>query len=430
MQQVRQGLKENWRQFALLVLVNALVGGMIGVERSIFPQFAAEVFGLTAYSAVLSFIIAFGFSKAATNYFTGRLANRLGRRNLLMAGWVIALPVPMILLHTTHWEYVIFANILLGVNQGLTWSSTVVMKIDLVGAKNRGLAMGLNEFAGYLSVGVVAFFTGWLAQHYGVRPYPFYMAEGIAVAGLLLTLLWVRDTGIFIRQESAPTPPQQAPGNVFMETTFRNKTLSAVTQAGMVNNLNDGMIWGLLPVYLASLQYGQADIGLLAAVYPTIWGIGQLFTGKMADIFSQKRMLFWGMSGQAIAIMALPFTGGFGTLSVIGALLGIGTALVYPTFLTAIAGASAPARRAEAVGIFRLWRDAGYAVGAIISGIIADWAGIQRAILLIGVLTLISALVIQWRMPAMRQNEVKKTSFLPFGGNRAYCLPKEAKTMS
>ena len=399
MQQVQQGLKENWRQFVLLVLVNALVGGMIGVERSIFPQFAVEVFGLTAHSAVLSFITAFGFSKAATNYFTGRLANRLGRRNLLIAGWVIALPVPIILLHTAHWEYVILSNILLGIHQGLAWSSTVVMKIDLVGTKNRGLAMGLNEFAGYLSVGIMAFFTGWLAQHYGVRPCPFYVAEGIAVAGLLLTLLWVRDTGIFVRQESTLAPSQQVPGNVFMETTFRNKTLSAVTQAGMVNNLNDGMIWGLLPVYLASLQYGQSDIGLLAAVYPTVWGLGQLFTGKMADTLSKKRMLFWGMSGQAFAIMILPFTGHFWAIAGLGMLLGAGTALVYPTFLTVIAGASTPAQRAETVGIFRWWRDTGYAVGAIISGVTADAWGIPSAILLIGMLTLISALVIQWRMP-------------------------------
>ena len=395
---VQIGLKENWRQFTILVIVNAFVGGMIGIERTIFPQFANIEFGVASKTAILTFITAFGISKAIANYFTGRLANKFGRRNLLLFGWVLAIPIPFILIYASSWSWVIFANVLLGISQGLTWSSTVVMKIDLVGEKDRGFAMGLNEFAGYLAVGFIAFLSGYVADRYGITPYPFYIGIIISIIGFLLTLFWVKDTRIFVNQESATDNKTQL-DNVFLETTFKNKTLSSVTQAGLVNNLNDGMIWGLLPIMLFSLNFDNKNIGIITAIYPTVWGIGQLFTGKMSDKFSKKSMLFWGMLIQGLAIVWLPFTSNFYALAIISAILGLGTALVYPTFLSTIAQATSPKQRAESIGTFRLWRDLGYAFGALISGITADIFGIQFAIFLIGGLTIISSLVIKFRMP-------------------------------
>lgn len=392
------GLRENWKQFTLLVVINAFVGGMVGLERSIFPQFAESEFGITSRTAILSFIVAFGLSKALANYYTGRLANRFGRRNLLLGGWLLAIPIPFLLIYAPSWNWVVAANILLGLSQGLAWSSTVVMKIDLVGEKERGLAMGLNEFSGYLAVGVVAFLSGYIAQQYGLVPYPFYLGVFISIAGLLLTLLWVKDTRTFVKEESR-TSQATALGNVFLETTFRNRTLSAVTQAGLVNNLNDGMIWGLLPILLVSLAFDNEQIGVLTAIYPTVWGLGQLFTGKMSDLYPKKSMLLWGMLLQGLAILLLPFGRGFLLLAGLSALIGVGTALVYPTFLSAIAGATPPAQRAESIGTFRLWRDLGYAFGAVVSGIVADLFGIPAAILLTGGLTLLSALIIRLRMP-------------------------------
>lgn len=392
------GLRENWKQFTLLVVINAFVGGMVGLERSIFPQFAESEFGITSRTAILSFIVAFGLSKALANYYTGRLANRFGRRNLLLGGWLLAIPIPFLLIYAPSWNWVVAANILLGLSQGLAWSSTVVMKIDLVGEKERGLAMGLNEFSGYLAVGVVAFLSGYIAQQYGLVPYPFYLGVFISIAGLLLTLLWVKDTRAFVKEESR-TSQATALGNVFLETTFRNRTLSAVTQAGLVNNLNDGMIWGLLPILLVSLAFDNEQIGVLTAIYPTVWGLGQLFTGKMSDLYPKKSMLLWGMLLQGLAILLLPFGRGFLLLAGLSALIGVGTALVYPTFLSAIAGATPPAQRAESIGTFRLWRDLGYAFGAVVSGIVADLFGIPAAILLTGGLTLLSALIIRLRMP-------------------------------
>ena len=392
------GLRENRKQFTLLVVINAFVGGMVGLERSIFPQFAESEFGITSRTAILSFIVAFGLSKALANYYTGRLANRFGRRNLLLGGWLLAIPIPFLLIYAPSWNWVVAANILLGLSQGLAWSSTVVMKIDLVGEKERGLAMGLNEFSGYLAVGVVAFLSGYIAQQYGLVPYPFYLGVFISIAGLLLTLLWVKDTRAFVKEESR-TSQATALGNVFLETTFRNRTLSAVTQAGLVNNLNDGMIWGLLPILLVSLAFDNEQIGVLTAIYPTVWGLGQLFTGKMSDLYPKKSMLLWGMLLQGLAILLLPFGRGFLLLAGLSALIGVGTALVYPTFLSAIAGATPPAQRAESIGTFRLWRDLGYAFGAVVSGIVADLFGIPDAILLTGGLTLLSALIIRLRMP-------------------------------
>lgn len=395
---VQIGLKENWSQFILLVIVNALVGGMIGIERSIFPQFAELKFGIASKMAILSFITAFGITKAIANYLTGRLANKFGRKNLLLFGWMFAIPIPFILIYASSWSWVIFANVLLGISQGLTWSSTVVMKIDLVGEKDRGFAMGLNEFAGYLAVGLIAFLSGYVADKFGITPYPFYIGIIISVIGFLLTLLWVKDTRNFVNQESTTDNTAQL-DNVFLETTFRNKTLSSVTQAGLVNNLNDGMIWGLLPIVLFSLNFDNKNIGIITAIYPTVWGIGQLFTGKMSDKYSKKSMLLWGMLIQGLAILGLPFTSNFYALVFISAILGLGTALVYPTFLSTIAQATSPKQRAESIGTFRLWRDLGYAFGAIISGVTADIFGIQYAILLIGGLTIISSLVIKFRMP-------------------------------
>lgn len=392
-----QGLKQNWKQFLLLVVVNAFVGGMVGMERTIFPSFAEQQFSVASKTAMLSFIIAFGISKALANYYTGKFANRFGRRKLLIFGWFLAIPVPVILLFAPSWSWVVFANVLLGISQGLTWSSTVVMKIDLVGEKDRGLAMGLNEFGGYLAVGVVAYFTGYLANKYGVLPYPFYTGLAIAVTGFILSLLCVKDTAHFIQHEVQLKSAAKS-RNVFLETSFKNKTLSAVTQAGLVNNLNDGMIWGLLPVFLSGLHFDANQTGIIAAVYPTVWGLSQVFTGKMADHFSKKSMLFWGMTIQGMAIIFISYTHDFNQLLTLAVILGLGTALVYPTFLATIADAVPPTLRAESIGVFRLWRDLGYAVGAVLSGITADIFGIGAAIILVGILTLLSALIIQLRM--------------------------------
>jgi MFS family permease len=392
------GLKQNWKQFALLVIINAFVGGMIGMERSIFPQYAQEVFGIESKTAILSFITAFGITKALTNYLAGRLANQFGRKNLLLFGWILALPIPIILMNATSWDLVVLANILLGISQGLTWSSTVVMKIDLVGEKDRGFAMGLNEFAGYFAVGTIAFLSGYIAYHYGITPYPFYIGIFISVIGFLLTLFWVKDTRLFVKQEMSKDNSIQYK-NIFLETTYRNKTLSAVTQAGLVNNLNDGMIWGLLPMLLVSMKYDTQDIGMITAIYPAVWGIGQLFTGRMSDLYSKNKMLFWGMLLQGISIMLIPMSEGFVMISIISVLLGLGTALVYPTFLSTLAQATSPQQRAESIGTFRLWRDLGYAFGAIISGISADLFGIEIAIYIVGLITIASSIIIKVRMP-------------------------------
>lgn len=395
---VQLGLNENWQQFTLLVIVNAFVGGMIGMERSIFPQYAQEVFGIESKTAILSFITAFGITKALTNYLTGRLANQFGRKNLLLVGWILALPIPIILMNATSWDLVVLANILLGISQGLTWSSTVVMKIDLVGEKERGFAMGLNEFAGYFAVGIIAFLSGYIAYHYGITPYPFYIGIFISVIGFLVTLFWVKDTRLFVKQEMSKNNSIQYK-NIFLETTYINKTLSAVTQAGLVNNLNDGMIWGLLPMLLVSLKYDTQDIGMITAIYPTVWGLGQLFTGRMSDLYSKKKMLFWGMLLQGISIMLIPLSESFVMISIISVLLGLGTAFVYPTFLSALAQATSPQQRAESIGIFRLWRDLGYAFGAIISGISADLFGIEITIYIVGLITIASSIIIKVRMP-------------------------------
>nr|WP_255502119.1 MFS transporter [Algoriphagus sp. AK58] len=397
------GLRQNWRQFSLLVLINAFVGGMIGMERSIFPDFASEVFGLESHAAMLSFIVAFGLSKAGTNYFSGRFANRYGRRNLLLFGWALVLPVPIMLNFADSWAWIVLSNVLLGISQGLTWSSTVVMKIDLVGEKNRGLAMGLNEFAGYLAVGLAAVLSAYLASKFGMRPIPFWTMLGIGLLGFILSFL-VSDTRAFVKAEANGKDLPERKG-VFWNTTFKDKMLSSVTQAGLVNNLNDGMIWGLLPVLLITRGFELGEIGKIASIYPILWGFGQLATGKMADHFSKKWMLFWGMFVQGVAILGLVWADSIYAYTVLSVILGLGTAVVYPTFLTAIAGGSHPIQRAESLGTFRFWRDLGYAIGALVSGVMADQFGIDSAVILIGIVTLISSLIIGIRMPSWENRD-------------------------
>lgn len=397
MKEVELGLKKNWKQFVLLVIVNTFVGGMVGMERTILPQLAEEKFNLKVKTAILSFIIIFGVSKAITNYFTGVLADKLGRRNLLILGWVIALPIPFILIYAPSWSWIVFANLLLGINQGLTWSSTVVMKIDLVGQKDRGLAMGLNESAGYLAVGGVALLTGWIASHYGLSPYPFYIGILLSVFGLLFSILFIKDTRHHVARESNQSSKTQLK-RVFWETTWANNNLGSITQAGLVNNLNDGMVWGLFPILLAGLNFELEQIGVIVSVYPTVWGLGQLFTGKLADILPKRSLMFWGMLLQGAALSLLVVTKEFYPFLIVSAILGIGTALVYPTFLAGIAAYTNPVQRAESIGVFRLWRDLGYAVGAILTGVIADLLGINYSIMVIAIITIISSLIVRFRM--------------------------------
>ena len=396
------GLRANWKQFTLLVIVNAFVGGMVGIERTVLPLLAEVEFGIASHAAALSFIMAFGVSKALANYFTGRLAGRYGRKALLVTGWILALPVPFMLIYATSWNWVVAANILLGIHQGFAWSSTVVMKMDLVGEKDRGLAMGLNEFAGYLAVAAMAFLTGYLASHYGPRPVPFQVGIGIAVVGLLLTALWVRDTRHHVAGEAATSVVPKLK-KVFLDTSLRHRVLGTVTQAGLVNNLNDGMLWGLLPVLLFREGFGQAGIGAIAAVYPAVWGLGQLATGKLADHVNRRTLLVLGMVMQGLAILLLPFIHTQGAYIALSATLGLGTALVYPTFLATIAAHTHPTQRAESLGVFRLWRDMGYAIGALMTGLIADRFGITASILAIGAVTVLSGIVVWLRMPSERK---------------------------
>ena len=394
---VTLGLKENWKQFMLLVIVNGFVGGMVGLERSILPRIAEKEFAIAAKTAILSFIIVFGIVKAVTNYYTGSLANKFGRKKLLVAGWIIGIPIPLMLMFAPNWGWIIAANILLGLNQGLTWSSTVVMKIDLVGEKQRGFAMGLNEFAGYISVAVIAFLTGWIASEYGLRPYPFYLGIGLVILGLVGSIFFIKDTKHHVAKETQTSHVPKLK-NIFWDTTWKNRNLGSATQAGLINNLNDGMAWGILPILLASKGFSIAQIGIVTAIYPAVWGIGQLFTGKMADHFCKKDMLYTGMLLQALAILALVWADTMFHFVLISSVLGWGTAMVYPTFLATVAENTNPQDRAKSIGIFRLWRDLGYAIGAILTGIIADLISLNAAIIFIGFLTFISALIIQYRM--------------------------------
>lgn len=387
----------------MLVLVNAFVGGMVGLERTILPQIAEADFGLAAKTAILSFIIVFGVTKAFTNYYTGVLANRIGRKNLLVFGWLFALPVPVILMEADHWNWIIAANILLGINQGLAWSSTVVMKIDLVGERNRGFAMGLNEFAGYVALAAVAFATGYIAHEYGLRPYPFYLGIALAVTGFATSLIFIKDTKRHVLLESVVTTIPKL-RNVFWDTTWNHKNIGSVTQAGLVNNLNDGMVWGLFPILLAAKGFDLNEIGLIVAIYPAVWGIGQLITGSIADKFCKKKLLFWGMLLQGVALLAMIRADTFGLFAALSSVLGIGTAIVYPTFLAAVSDYTHPQQRPQSIGIFRLWRDLGYAIGAILTGLIADKYGLSAPILVIGLLTILSAFIVRVRMTCVSRS--------------------------
>ncbi|MHA8072937.1 MFS transporter [Aquirufa sp. HETE-40SA] len=395
--EVRFGLKENWQQFSLLVLVNAFVGGMVGLERSILPQLAAQEFHIASHSAIFSFIVVFGIVKALTNYFAGHFANALGRRRLLIFGWLFAIPIPFLLMWAPTWNWIVAANVLLGINQGLAWSSTVTMKIDLVGDKQRGLAMGINEFAGYLSVGLVALLTAWIANAYGIRPYPFYIGIVFVFLGLLISWIWVKDTRSFVQKASQESTLPLLK-NPFWDTSLLHRNLGAISQAGLVNNLNDGMIWGLFPLLLATKGFDLGQIGIITAIYPLVWGLAQLGTGRLSDFICQKDLLFIGMLLQAFAILGLIWAQTFAAFAILSFVIGIGTAIVYPTFLASIAENTHPADRAASLGTFRLWRDLGYAFGAILTGILADYFELEVSVIVIGLLTLGSAGVIKWRM--------------------------------
>jgi MFS family permease len=401
----RLGLRANLGQFSLLVGVNALVGGMLGQERTVLPLLAEQTFGLAGVTVTLTFIVAFGVVKALTNFAAGTLSDRFGRKPVLVAGWLVGLPVPLLLMWAPSWAWVVVANVLLGVNQGLAWSTTVIMKIDLAGPERRGLAMGLNEAAGYGAVAVTALATGWIAARMGLRPEPFFLGLAYAGLGLGLSVLAVHETRGHARLEAdrhAPRPgalgADLRTAEVFAQTTWRQPSLSAASQAGLVNNLNDGMAWGLLPLFFADAGLSVGRIGIVAAVYPAVWGVGQLFTGAWSDRVGRKPLIVAGMLVQAAAIATIALVGSFGWWVVAAALLGVGTALVYPTLLAAVGDVAHPRWRAAAVGVYRLWRDAGFAVGALLTGAIADLAGAASAVWTVAALTAASALVVAMRM--------------------------------
>jgi MFS family permease len=393
---VQLGLRANWQQFSLLVLVNAFVGAMVGLERTVVPLLAEAEFGLVSKSVMLSFLVSFGIVKALANLLAGRFADRIGRKQILIAGWLVGLPVPLLIIFAPSWGWIVFANILLGINQGLCWSTTVIMKIDLVGAKQRGLAMGLNEFAGYLAVSGSALATGYLAATYGLRPAPFYPGIAFALLGLFLSLFFVRETHAHVRHEAntntAPAPALSF-ADIFWLTSWRNRTLFAVSQAGLVNNLNDGVVWGLVPILLAGAGLPMTEVAVIAAVYPGVWGVSQLITGALSDRWGRKWLIAAGMWVQAIGIGLFVIGQSFAIWLGGAVLLGLGTAMVYPTLLAAISDVAHPEWRASAVGVYRLWRDGGYAVGALSAGLLADAFGLPVAIAAVGGLTLLSGIV-------------------------------------
>ncbi len=398
---IRLGLRENLGQFSLLVLVNAFVGAMVGMERSILPALAEEDFGLAARAAILSFIVVFGLTKALANYLAGHYSDRFGRKTVLLGGWLAAVPVPFLLMWAPSWGWVLAANALLGLSQGLAWSTTVVMKIDLAGPRNRGLAMGLNEFAGYFAVALSALATGWVAARYGLRPEPFYLGVVYVLLGGGLSALAVRETRSHADAEAlAHEGPGEAISarDVFARATYADPDLSSVSQAGLVNNLNDGMAWGLFPLLFAASELSIERIGLLAALYPAVWGLGQLFTGAWSDRVGRKRLIVGGMWLQAAGIATVALSHHFGGFALGAVLLGVGTAMVYPTLLAAIGDVAHPGWRASAVGVYRLWRDTGYAVGAVLAGLVADAFGMRPAIWVVAMLTFLSGSVVALRM--------------------------------
>ena len=406
---VRLGLRENWPQFALLVVINAFVGGMVGIERTVVPLIGAEEFHLASTTLITSFIVSFGVVKAFANLVSGQLADVWGRKRVLVLGWLVGLPVPFMIIWAPSWEWIIAANALLGINQGLAWSMTVIMKVDLVGPKSRGLAVGLNEFAGYLAVGVTAFLTGYLASRYGLRPVPIYLGIGYAFFGAALSILLVRDTRDHVRLEASSHARQATPigfREVFALTSFKDRNLFAASQAGLVNNLNDGMSWGIFPLFFASFGLGVERIGILKAIYPAIWGILQVATGPLSDRWGRKGLIVAGMWVQAGGLFLTATTRQFEWWFIGSLLLGLGTAMVYPSLIAAVSDASHPTWRARSLSVYRFWRDLGYAIGALAAGLIADRFGLSWAIGSIAALTLLSGAVVAVLMQEHRASPV------------------------
>ncbi len=402
----RLGLRENWQQFTLLVLINAFVGGMVGLERTVVPLIGEQEFGLASKTAIVSFIVSFGVTKAFCNLFAARLSESWGRKPVLVLGWVVGLPVPFLIIWATQWWWFTVANVLLGVNQALCWSMTVIMKVDLVGPRQRGLALGLNEFAGYLAVGSTAGLTGYLAARYSLRPEPFYIGIAFAVAGLLCSWFFVKETLAHVHVEAqhrvsasvsssqSATPLAPPLRDIFLLTSWRNKTLFSCSQAGLVNNLNDAMSWGIYPLFFSSYGLGVATIGLLKAIYPVVWGVTQVFFGPLSDRLGRKGLIAAGMMVQAVGIWQTVLWPTYTSWLMAAVLQGLGTAMVYPTLLAAISDVAPPQWRATAMGVYRLWRDLGYAIGALLSGLIADALGMSAAIHVVAVLTFASGVVV------------------------------------
>ena len=397
MSTVSLGLKQNWRQFSLLVLINAFVGGMVGIERTVVPLIGAEDFHIESATLITSFIVSFGLVKAFANLVSGQLADRWGRKHVLVTGWLIGLPVPFMMIGAPNWEWIIAANVLLGLSQGFAWSMTVIMKIDLVGPKSRGLAVGLNEFAGYFAVGATAFLTGYLASQYGLRPVPIYLGVFYAVAGTLLSILVVRDTRHHVELEAKGAAKDASPlsfRDVFLLTSFKDRNLFAASQAGLVNNLNDGMSWGIFPLFFAGLGLGVERIGIIKAIYPMVWGITQVVTGPLSDRWGRKGLIVGGMWVQAGGLILTAVSSAFSGWMIASVLLGLGTAMVYPSLIAAVSDAAHPSWRARSLSVYRFWRDLGYAIGALSAGLIADRFGFAAAIYAIGALTFVSGCVV------------------------------------
>jgi len=403
---IRLGLRENWQQFSLLVLINAFVGGMVGLERTVVPLIGAEEFKIASTTIVVSFIVSFGVVKAIANLVSGHFADVYGRKHMLVLGWLFGLPVPFMLGWGPNWGWVIAANALLGINQGFAWSMTVIMKVDLVGPKSRGLAVGLNEFAGYLSVGLTAFLTGYIAERYGLRPAPFYLGIGYAALGLILSTLLVRDTrhhvGLEVSRHAGTTEAVRF-WEIFRRASFGDRNMFAASQAGLVNNLNDGMSWGIFPLFFAGFGLGVERIGILKAVYPAVWGVLQTVTGPLSDRWGRKGLIVAGMWVQAGGLFLTALTHSFGWWFVASVLLGIGTAMVYPTLIASVSDASHPSWRARSLSVYRFWRDMGYAIGALSAGIMTDLFGAPWAIAVIGAITFASGVVVAVAMTERRQ---------------------------
>lgn len=404
-EKISLGLRENWQQFSLLVLVNMMVGGMVGLERTLVPLVGTEEFHIKSDVVVFSFIIAFGVVKAFTNLISGVLADKYTRKKVLIWGWLLGLPVPFLLAFAPSWNWILFANVLLGISQGLAWSMTVNMKIDLVGKKNRGLAMGLNEAAGYGAVGLTALLTGYLASHYGLRPEPFYIGIAYTFVGLLLSIFVIQDTRQFAQLEAIQTSSNGITHKpnlwwVFKETSFKNKKLFSVSQAGLINNLNDGMSWGVFPLLFMSMGVGLEGIGWIKAVYPVVWGVGQIVTGPLADKIGRKPLIVWGMFVQVLGHIVIGFEWFEPLISgLIGSVfLGIGTAMVYPALLAAVSDTANPNWRASSLGVYRFWRDMGYAIGALMAGIVGNFFGLEWAVHIAGIITFISGIIVWIRM--------------------------------